>query len=92
MKVLRISGDDYGALSFINNHGGKRVDEVINNLEKFQPTDEQIKDCEYWDLSVHEFKGDIKDIDPEFLQWIRNQIDYDTTKHEYYYFEGETIE
>lgn len=89
MKVLRIGGDDYGALSFSQEHSGVLVQDIINDLDKYEPSED---DDQYWELSVHEFKGNVEDFDPAFLKWIRDQIDYDTTKHEYYYFENETIE
>ena len=74
---------------FGNKHSGVEVNYIIENLDEFAPEEDGE---DYWELSVHEFEGDVKDIDPNLLQWVRDQIDYDTTKHEYYYFEGEEIQ
>jgi hypothetical protein len=64
-RVLLISGDDYGANNFINKHGGKLTSKVIDNISYYE-SDEGL-----WDLSVHEFDGEIN---LKFLKFIKNKI------------------
>jgi hypothetical protein len=64
-RVLLISGDDYGASNFINEHGGKLASEIIDNISDYE-SDEGL-----WSLSVHEFDGKIN---PKLLKFIKNKI------------------
>lgn len=89
MKVLHVHGDgDYAAVHFETEHGGKSVDEIIANPDKFLPTEEN-DEYEQWNLEVLEFEGVI---DPKFLEFARYDMrSYDDTKHENYYVEGEIV-
>ena len=90
MKVLKVYYDngDYGAVSFENVHRGTAVKEIIDNPEKFKPETEEQE--EQWTLEVKEFEGE--GVDEKFLNFIRNEmIDYDSSKHETFYMENETV-
>lgn len=89
MKVLKVSSDgDFGAVHFINEHGGKSVDEIIENIDKFLPTDDN-DEYEQWNLEVLEFEGVV---DAEFLDFVRGDMrSYDDSKHENYWIEGENV-
>jgi hypothetical protein len=64
-RVLLISGNDYCASTFINEHGGKLASEIIDNISDYETDDG------FWSLSVHEFDGKIN---PKFLKFIKNKI------------------
>jgi len=88
MKILKISGDDYSSIHFSDEHNGKLVSDIIKDISKFEPTDNSEG---YWELEVIEFKGLTESIDPELLKWVKSEIDYDYSKHQFYYFDNETI-
>lgn len=84
MRAILIGGDgDYAASEFENEHGGTPVIDVINNLENFQPEEEDL-----WTIEVIE----VGEVDPRFVEFIRNNIeDYDYSKHVTFYLENENI-
>jgi hypothetical protein len=85
MRILEVSGyDDYGALSFENEHGGKSVIEIMDNLDQFQPEEEGT-----WTLEVHTIQGSLTPEDAKLIK--RNFIDYDHRKHKTFYAEGEKV-
>lgn len=86
MRILEVSGyDDYGALNFENEHGGKTATEIMDNLDQFQPEEEG-----EWTLEVHTIQGSFT---PEDAKLIKNNfIDYDHIKHKTFFVEGETIQ
>lgn len=88
MKILKVSGDDYATLKFSKKHNGKLVIDIVDDIEKYESDD---GDDGFWELEVLEFKGDVKDIDQNLLKWIKSEIDYDNYKHQFYYFDNETI-
>lgn len=82
MKVLFVTGEDFSALEFENQYSGTAVSEIIDNLCDYENEDE-------WELKVLEFEGDI---DPNFIAFIRNNIqDYDMSKSTNFYLEGTII-
>ncbi len=85
MKILSVTGDDYGALQFENRFGGTPVIDIINDLSKYESSDD---DDEYWELSVDEVEGEVS---KSFIQFVKGKMDYDATKHEMWYHEMETI-
>ena len=85
MKILKVSGDDYGALNFVDAHGGTSVKDIIDNIGDFEPKDDE----EFWELQVKEIEGDIPS--KEFISFVKGEIDYDHSKHEMWYIETETI-
>lgn len=89
MKVLKVNSDgDYGAVHFENQHGGKSVDEIIANPDKFLPTEED-DEYEQWNLEVLEFEGNV---DAKFLDFIKTDMrSWDDRKHENFWVEGETV-
>lgn len=78
-RVLLVSGDDdFAALKFENEHGGAKVKDIIDNLDKYVSPDEE------WKLEVFEFG----DIDPKFAKFVREHIqDYDDSKNKEFYLE-----
>ena len=91
MKLLKVtSDDDYGMLNFEDVHGGTPVIDVINNLKDYEYTEEC--DCDgSWLLEVVEFPGNVEDLDPGLITWIKRQIDYDNAKHDFFFFENEVV-
>lgn len=81
--MIYVDGDDYAALEFEKYFKGKSVKEII---ERFFEGDEEY-DGDF-DMGLYEFKN----IDPEFISFIRNEIsDYDQSKHSNFYFEDAVI-
>jgi len=89
MKVLKVfySNGDYGAINFETVHRGASVTDVIENPDNYLPESEE---SEYqWNLEIKEFEGQV---DKEFVNFVRNEMtDYDQSKHECFYMEGETV-
>jgi len=81
MKVLFVTGDDdFHALSFEEDHGGKNISDIIADPDSFQ-SDE-------YRLEVKEFG----DVDPAFVAFIRKDIqDYDDSKTKTFYLETEVV-
>lgn len=80
MKVLVVSGGDFSAQEFENEHGGKAVSEIISDISSFE-SDE-------WELEVKEFG----DIDPAFVDYLKKDvIDYDMNKSTSFYLEGTLV-
>lgn len=82
-RVLFVSGDDdFSALSFEKAHGGTKVIDIMDNLDKYASADEE------WNLEVFEFES----IDPKFAKFIKGSIqDYDDSKNKDFYLEGDCI-
>lgn len=88
MKVLLITGEDFSASSFENKFKGTKVSDIINNLSNYDYEGDPEDSEEYWELSALNFG----DIDPEFVKFIRQDIqDYDMSKDTNFYLETETI-
>lgn len=85
MKILYIHGDDYAALQFEQRYSGTPVVDVINNLSDYQSSEENE---EYWELDVTEIEGVVS---KSFIDYVKNKMDYDDTKHVMWYHEMETI-
>lgn len=87
MKMIYVFGDEeYAALEFERAFDGRLVSDIINELipEPFVGSYE----FDEFNIELYEFG----DVDTNFIQFIRNTIlDYDQSKHENFYFEGETI-
>lgn len=83
-KVLLVSGEgDFAVISFENAHGGTKVKDIVDNVEKYASEDEE------WELEVKEFDGPI---DPKFVRFIKTQIqDYDQSKNVTFFIESETL-
>lgn len=84
MKMLEVYGDDdFAAIEFENYFTGKSIKEII---DRFFINDEE-HDGDF-DMILHEFT----DIDPEFIKFIRLNIqDYDFAKSHNFYFEDEIL-
>ena len=90
MKILLVTGEDYGATNFANVWEGTSVSDIISNLEDYLPNFEQRNNDLLWDLEVHEFSNSLVDL--EFADFIRkNYQDYDDSKHQTFYLEFETV-
>jgi len=90
MKILRVFSDDgdYAASHFETEHRDVKVSDIIANPDNYLPSDENNSNGELWEFEVIEFDNDVN---MEFIDFARNQMDYDATKHDYYYHESETI-
>jgi hypothetical protein len=73
---LFVKGDDYSALNFEQNFNAQQVyDDMVSKGEKRVSFE---SDEYYIDVYIKEFD----DIDPEFIDFVRNEIhDYDSSKH-----------
>jgi len=86
MRILEISGDDFGVIHFENKHGGVNATEVMDNLSKYEAEDE---DEDSWSLKIHKLEGNLTVNDSKF---IKNKfIDYDELKNKAFFIEGEYI-
>ena len=89
MKILEVTGDDYGALHFEGAHGGTKVKDIIAAPKKYLPTKKQEKNGQWWELNVVEIE--VESVPESFIKYVKSKIDYDDTKHEMWYTENETI-
>lgn len=89
MKILEVTGDDYGALHFEGVHGGTKVIDIINNLSAYEATEENQDAGEWWELRVSEIEAET--VPESFVKYAKSKIDYETTKHEMWYTEFETV-
>ena len=89
MKILKIDGGDYSAdyaaLSFENKFGGTPVIDIINNLDKYK-CEEDSDDS--WGLEVVEVEGEVSQ---SFIDFVKDEMDYDDTKHVMWFHEMEMI-
>lgn len=84
MRILAVSGyDDYGALNFENEHGGKSATMIMDNIDDF------LSEEGNWNLRVYEIQGSFT---PEDAKLIKSKfIDHDYKKHMTFFVEGENI-
>jgi len=83
-KVLLVKGeDDFGAMLFEQNFD---VEEVYTQIIESDENKITLV-CEDQNIfvSLHEFE----DIDPDFIEFVRNLQDYDIAKNENFYIVGE---
>lgn len=81
-RVLFVKSNDgdYGALMFEDEYSGTSVSTIMDNLSNYEGED--------WIIEVFEFGS----IDRDFVKFIRDNIqDYDASKHENFYLEGDVI-
>lgn len=82
--MIYVSGDAYSALEFERYFSGQSVKSII---ERFLDGNEE-HDGDF-EMEFYEFEY----IDPEFIDFVRNQIqDYDDSKHSNFYFEDRILE
>ena len=81
MIVLKAYGDyDYGAKTFEEQFDKKKIaKEMIEDNMK-----ERTLLAEY-DEEVHVQLYEFEDVDPDFIDFVRDFIDYDSTKHTDFY-------
>lgn len=82
--MIYVFGDDYSALEFERYFQGESIKNIIERI--FDNLEEYDGDFE---VKLYEFE---RDIDPEFMQFVRKKIqDHDSVKHGNFYFEGEVL-
>jgi len=92
MKVLKVSGCDYAAMSFEEKFKGKSVDGLIDdiaNVRKELGDDDNLEDPDDLELVVEEIP-----LTERGFEWMKNHLidlDEDQTKHHFIYGEGEII-
>ncbi len=88
MKIIHVHGGDYAALEFEKVFSGRRVSEIIVEIEEnIINVNEEIEsdECE---VNILEFK----EVDPQFVEFIKNKfVDYDSSKHQNFYTDSEII-
>ena len=85
MRILEITGyDDFSAIAFSGEHVGASVTEILDNIDGFQPEEE-----EEWVLKTHSIEGSLTIKDIEMIR--SNFIDHDHQKRQIFYIEGEII-
>jgi len=87
MKVLRVSGEDYAALTFEQTFGGESVTDLIKDFENTQKRWGQVD--ENYDLSLEEVN-----INQSGFQWTKKllcDMDEESIRHDYVYGEGEIV-
>jgi hypothetical protein len=85
MKLLYIhSGDDYAALTFEQQYGGRKVVDLLKDIDGVK------RSVEYKEVEVDVIE--VGDVDERFVKFLRDHIlDYDQSKHNTFYLETETI-
>lgn len=82
MKMIYVTGDDYAAIEFEKKFKGRQVLDIIREFF--------IEDNEFegeFEMELYEFG----EIDPKFIHFINDLLDYDQLKHENFYFENEIV-
>jgi hypothetical protein len=87
-KILIIKSDsDYGFLMFLNFHKNVKAKDVINNLEKYKPTEEQYEEGD-WEFEVETLPGKIP---IQAVAFFRSLMDEDHSKDTNFFHEDEII-
>lgn len=84
MKVLEVYGDgDYAAVDFENNVKKHNYIDFWNRSKEAGKSLEHVDDDNeaYFEYKAHEFG----EVDPAFISFIDDLIDYDDSKHHNYY-------
>jgi len=90
MKLLIIDGYDYAVINFENKYKGTKVIDIINDLNTYKLTDEEFEtEDELWEVYVKEVDCPIPSDD--FIEFVKDQMDYDRSKDKMWYTENETI-